>query len=43
MAKNLAKGLISFGIDHEKLTSRKDSIDRRLTDVHGHDIEEILV
>lgn len=31
-----------LGIDHEKLTFRKDSIDRRLTDVHGRVLEELL-
>ncbi|MDA7931128.1 DUF1501 domain-containing protein [Akkermansiaceae bacterium] len=31
-----------LGLDHEKLTFRKDSIDRRLTDVHGHVIKELL-
>jgi hypothetical protein len=31
-----------LGIDHERLTFRKDSIDRRLTDVHGKVIPEIL-
>lgn len=31
-----------LGIDHEKLTVRHNSIDRRLTDVHGHVIPEIL-
>lgn len=31
-----------LGIDHEKLTVRKDGIDRRLTDVHGHVIRDIL-
>lgn len=31
-----------LGIDHERLTFRKDSIDRRLTDVHGHIIHETL-
>ncbi len=31
-----------LGIDHERLTVRKDGIDRRLTDVHGHVIKEIL-
>ncbi|CAN5908356.1 DUF1501 domain-containing protein [soil metagenome] len=31
-----------LGIDHTKLTVRHDGIDRRLTDVHGHIIEEIL-
>ena len=31
-----------LGIDHERLTVRHNSIDRRLTDVHGHVIEAIL-
>lgn len=31
-----------LGIDHKKLTFRKDSIDRRLTDVHGHVIRDIV-
>ncbi len=31
-----------LGIDHEKLTVRHDGIDRRLTDVHGHVIQEVL-
>jgi hypothetical protein len=31
-----------LGIDHEKLTVRQNGIDRRLTDVHGHVVEEIL-
>jgi len=31
-----------MGIDHEKLTVRQNGIDRRLTDVHGHVIEDIL-
>ncbi len=31
-----------LGIDHEQLTVRHDGIDRRLTDVHGHVIKEIL-
>jgi hypothetical protein len=31
-----------LGIDHERLTYRKDSIDRRLTDVHGRVIEELI-
>jgi hypothetical protein len=31
-----------LGIDHTKLTFRHNGIDRRLTDVHGHVIEEIL-
>lgn len=32
-----------MGIDHEKLTFRHNGIDRRLTDVHGHLIKEVLV
>ena len=31
-----------LGIDHEKLSFRHSGIDRRLTDVHGHDIREVL-
>ena len=31
-----------LGIDHEKLTFRHNGIDRRLTDVHGHVIQELL-
>ncbi len=31
-----------LGIDHEKLTFRHNGIDRRLTDVHGHVITEVL-
>jgi hypothetical protein len=31
-----------LGIDHERLTVRQDGIDRRLTDVHGHVIHEVL-
>ncbi|MBI2421965.1 MAG: DUF1501 domain-containing protein [Candidatus Hydrogenedentes bacterium] len=34
--------LHQLGIDHEKLTVRNNGIDRRLTDVHGHVIQEIL-
>ena len=34
--------LHQLGIDHEKLTFRHNGIDRRLTDVHGHVIKEIL-
>jgi Protein of unknown function (DUF1501) len=34
--------LYLLGIDHEKLTFRHNGIDRRLTDVHGHVIEELL-
>ncbi|MBY0524378.1 MAG: DUF1501 domain-containing protein [Gemmataceae bacterium] len=31
-----------LGIDREKLTFRHNGIDRRLTDVHGHVIHEII-
>jgi hypothetical protein len=31
-----------LGIDHEQLTFRTNGIDRRLTDVHGHVLREIL-
>lgn len=31
-----------MGIDHERLTFRQNGIDRRLTDVHGHVVQEIL-
>ncbi|HYO81662.1 MAG TPA: hypothetical protein VES20_09690 [Bryobacteraceae bacterium] len=31
-----------LGIDHRRLTSRHNGIDRRLTDVHGHVIDELL-
>jgi uncharacterized protein (DUF1501 family) len=31
-----------LGIDHTRLTVRHDGIDRRLTDVHGHLIRQIL-
>lgn len=31
-----------LGIEHEKLTVRHNGIDRRLTDVHGHVIEDLL-
>ncbi len=31
-----------LGIDHERLTVRHDGIDRRLTDVHGHVLQELL-
>jgi len=34
--------LYLLGIDHTKLTVRHNGIDRRLTDVHGHVINEIL-
>ena len=32
-----------LGIDHTRLTFRHNGIDRRLTDVHGHVIKEIVV
>lgn len=31
-----------LGIDHTKLTFRSNGIDRRLTDVHGHVIDELI-
>lgn len=31
-----------MGVDHERLTFRHNGIDRRLTDVHGHVISEVL-
>jgi hypothetical protein len=31
-----------LGIDHERLTFRHNGIDRRLTDVHGHVITDVL-
>jgi hypothetical protein len=31
-----------LGIEHSRLTVRNNGIDRRLTDVHGHVIEEII-
>jgi Protein of unknown function (DUF1501) len=34
--------LYLLGIDHTKLTVRNNGIDRRLTDVHGHVIRELL-
>ena len=34
--------LHQLGINHEQLTVRRDGIDRRLTDVHGHVLQEIL-
>lgn len=34
--------LHQLGIDHKKLTVRHNGIDRRLTDVHGHVISDIL-
>ena len=32
-----------LGLDHERLTYYHNGIDRRLTDVHGHVIEDVLV
>ncbi len=37
-----ATALHLLGIDHTRLTFRHNGIDRRLTDVHGHVIPEIL-
>jgi hypothetical protein len=37
-----ATALHLLGIDHERLTFRHNGIDRRLTDVHGHVITELL-
>jgi len=34
--------LHQLGIDHKRLTVRHDGIDRRLTDVHGHVISDII-
>ena len=31
-----------LGIDHQRLTFRHNGIDRRLTDVHGDVIREII-
>ena len=31
-----------LGIDHEKLTVRTNGVDRRLTDVHGRVVDQIL-
>jgi len=31
-----------LGLDHERLTFRHDGADRRLTDVHGHIIKQVL-
>jgi hypothetical protein len=38
-----ATALHLLGIDHEKLTYYNNGIQRRLTDVHGHVIHEILL
>lgn len=37
-----ATALHLLGIDHERLTIRNNSIDRRLTDVHGHVLDEMF-
>jgi len=37
-----ATALHLLGIDHERLTVRHNSLDRRLTDVHGHVMEPLL-
>ncbi len=34
--------LYLLGIDHRRLTVRRDGIDRRLTDVHGRVLHELL-
>jgi len=34
--------LHQLGLDHERLTVRNNGIDRRLTDVHGHVIKELI-
>jgi hypothetical protein len=31
-----------LGIDHEQLTFRHTGADRRLTDVHGHVVKQVL-
>jgi hypothetical protein len=31
-----------MGIDHEKLSFRTAGVDRRLTDVHGHVVRDVL-
>lgn len=38
-----ATALHALGIDHTKLTYHHNGIDRRLTDVHGHVIQDILI
>lgn len=37
-----ATALHLLGIDHERLTFYHNGIERRLTDVHGHVINELL-
>ena len=41
LARDPGHGLL-LGIDHAFLTFRHNGIDRRLTDVHGHVIHQIL-
>ena len=31
-----------LGVDHKRLTFRHNGIDRRLTDVHGHVVTDLL-
>mgnify|MGYP000903313518 CR=1 FL=1 len=31
-----------LGVDHTRLTFRHNGLDRRLTDVHGHVVREVL-
>jgi uncharacterized protein (DUF1501 family) len=35
--------LHQLGFDHTKLTYRSNCIDRRLTDVHGHVLDDLIV
>jgi len=37
-----ATALLLLGIDHERLTFYHNGIERRLTDVHGHVIKDLL-
>jgi hypothetical protein len=37
-----ATSLHTLGLDHEKLSFYNNGIQRRLTDVHGHVIKELL-
>ena len=39
---NNATALHLLGVDHTRLTFYHNGIERRLTDVHGHVIEDIL-
>ena len=40
--KHYATILHLLGVDHTELTFRNNGIDRRLTDVHGHVLNDIL-